>query len=340
MAAARGKTGAKKTVATQVPWNDARPATAVLISGPTDALAARAQETIKDRLREQSKNVEIHDVEAASYRSGELLTLASPSLFSEPRLIRVSGVEEANDAFITEAKSYLEQPDTETTVVFRHRGGQRGKGLLDVIRKSVGAIEITCADVTERERPAFIQSEFARLGAQISQSAVRMLAGAYTEDLSELAAVCEQLVRDSGTRITESHVEKLTEGRVETTAFKVADAACAGRAADALILLRHAVSTGAKPMQVLGAVNMKVRAMARVYGVRGPSGKLAGQLGMAPWQVERAQRETRGWSEDALARIIDIAAETEWLLKGGAAEPDYTLERYILTIARRGKTTI
>jgi DNA polymerase-3 subunit delta len=53
--------------------------------------------------------------------------------------------------------------------------------------------------------------------------------------------------------------------------------------------------------------------------------------------VERAQRETRGWNEADLARAIDLAAETEWLLKGGSRDPEYALERYLLFIARRGR---
>jgi DNA polymerase-3 subunit delta len=47
-----------------------------------------------------------------------------------------------------------------------------------------------------------------------------------------------QLVSDSGTQISEVEVNRATAGRVETNAFKVADAATAGRAADALVLLR------------------------------------------------------------------------------------------------------
>jgi DNA polymerase-3 subunit delta len=313
---------------TKVLWSAARPAPVVLLAGPADALADRALSMIRDELAAAS--VEIHDLDAADYAAGELITMASPSLFGDPRLIRITHVEQANDAFITDAKAYLDAPDSETTAVFRHRGGQRGKAVLDKIRKQPASIEIECKEVSERERPAFISAEFQRLGAKISPSAVRMLASAYSEDLAELASVCEQLVRDCGATIRDAQVEQLTEGRVETTAFKVADAACAGRQADAIILLRHALSTGAKPMQLLGALNMKVRAMARVTGARGQIS------GMQGWQIERARREARGWSEDALADLIDSAAETEWQLKGGASQPEYALERYVLQIAKRG----
>lgn len=326
----------------QFGYDDARPAPIVLISGPEQFLADRAGRAIREALRTADPAIEIHDVDAAGYTAGELFTIASPSLFAEPRLIRVEGVEKASDAFIEDAKRYLEQPAEDTTVVLRHAGGQRGKALLDAVRgapgQAIGAIEIPCAELKkDAERLGFAQSEFRRLGAQITPGAVRALVAAYGSGLGELAGAIEQLVSDKGKRLGEEDVARATEGRVEAGAFKVADAATSGDVSGALVLLRQALLTGTDPIPLLAALNMKVRAMARVFGAKVPSGQLAKQFGMAPWQVERAQRETRGWREADLARAIDLAAETEWLLKGGSRDPEYALERYVLFIARRGR---
>lgn len=313
----------------KISWAEAAPAPLVLLSGPEDALADRALAQIRGALAGSA--LEVHDVDASAYAPGTLLTLASPSLFGDPRLLRVANVEAANDAFLTDAVAYLSQADADTVVVFRHRKGQRGKGLLDTLRKHPHAVEIVCAAISERDRPAFIQADFRRRGVQITRGAVHMLSSAYAEDLSELTSVIDQLVRDCGAEVSERDVERLTEGRVETTAFKVADAACAGRGAEAIVLLRHALHTGVKPHQMLGALNMKVRAMARVSGT---SGSIPG---MQAWQIDRARRDARAWEPEALAALIDTAAETEWLLKGGSHEPEYALERYVLTISRRGR---
>ena len=314
----------------------------MLISGPEQFLADRAARTIREALREREATLEIHDIDAASYGAGELFTVASPSLFAEPRLIRVEGVEKSSDAFLEDAKRYLSQPAEDTTLVLRHSSGQRGKALLDAVRgdtgAQLGAIEVVCAEIKkDADRLSFAQGEFRRLGAQIPATALRSLVAAYQGGLGELAGAIEQLVSDVGKRLTDSDVERSTEGRVEAGAFKVADAATAGRAADALVLLRQALSTGTDAIPMLAALNMKVRAMARVYGARGSAGELASTFGMAPWQVERAQRETRGWTEGDLARAIDMAAETELALKGGSRDPIYALERYVLFVAKRGR---
>lgn len=324
----------------QLEWTAAAPAPVVLISGPEAFLADRAVHAIREALREAHGELEVHDVDAASYAAGELFTIASPSLFAEPRLIRVSGVEKCSDAFLEDAKRYVEAAADDTTLVLRHAGGQRGKALLDRVRAGAGAgIEIVCPEMKrDQDRLAFVQGEFRRLGAQITPGGARMLVDAYSGGIGELAGACAQLVADIGPRISEAEVGRATEGRVETTGFKVADAATAGRAADALVLLRQALSTGTDPIPILAALNMKVRGMARVHGSRGSSGQLASQLGMAPWQVDRALREVRGWQEEDLARAVDLAAETEWRLKGGSRDPEYALEKYVLFIARRGRT--
>lgn len=320
-------------------WAEARPAPVVLVSGPEGFLADRAGQGIREALRADSSDLEVHDIDAAGYAAGELFTIASPSLFAEPRLIRVSAVEKCSDAFLEDAKRYLEAPAEDTTLLLRHTSGQRGKALLDLVRGGAGeGIEIVCPEIKkDQDRLGFAQAEFRRLGAQIAPAALRMLVAAYSGGIGELASACAQLVSDAGTRLAEEDVSRATAGRVETNAFKVADAATAGRADEALVLLRQAFQTGIDPITLLAALNMKVRAMGRVFGASGSSGKLAGELGMAPWQVERAQREMRGWREGDLARCIDMGAETEWLLKGGSRDPEYALERYVLFVCKRGR---
>ena len=61
----------------------------------------------------------------------------------------------------------------------------------------------------------------------------RALLDAFSDDLAELASACSQLLQDSADSISEQIVERYYGGRVETNAFKVADAALAGRSGEA-----------------------------------------------------------------------------------------------------------
>lgn len=336
--AARGAGTAGKKIP-QLEWTEAVPAPVVLISGPEDFFADRASQRIRESLRDAHADLELHDVDAPAYNAGEIFTLASPSLFAEPRLIRISNVEKCSDAFIDDMKRYVSDPADDTTIMLRHSGGQRGKAVLDAVRTMPGAIEIPCPELKkDQERLQFAQGELRRLGAQATPGAARMLAAAYASgSISELAAACAQLVSDVGAQITETEVNRATEGRVEANGFKVADTAIAGRRSDALVLLRQSLLSGTSPIPILAALNMKLRGMARVFGATGTSGQLAKQFGMAPWMVDRALKDIRGWREEDLARAIDLAAETEWDLKGGSRDPEYALERFVSFVALRGR---
>jgi DNA polymerase-3 subunit delta len=316
-----------------------RPAPVVLVSGTESFLAERSIRQLRDLLKLEDPSLEVSDIDASSYAPGELISLASPSLFAEPRMIRVSSVEKCTDAFLLETISYLENPADDTYLVLRHGGGVRGKRLLDAIRSgSGGGIEIVCSELKkDAERYEFAASEFRAAGRRVSPGALRALVAAFSDDLAELSSACQQLVADASAEITEATVDRYYGGRVEASAFAVADMAIAGRHGEALALARHALASGADPVPMVAAFAMKLRTMAKVLGARGGSGQIAGQLGLAPWQVDRARRDLAGWSGAGLGRSIQMLAETDENIKGGSRDPVYSLERMIGVIADRGE---
>lgn len=319
-------------------WNKVRPAPVVLVSGPETFLAERAIRSLRDLLKGEDPSLEVHDLEADQYSPGELITLASPSLFNEPRLIRVVNVEKCTDAFISETIAYLSSPADDTYLVLRHAGGVRGKKLLDAIRGGPGGgIEIACLELKkDQEKSEFAAAEFATAGRRVTGGAIRALVSAFSDDLAELASACQQLLADDSDEITEVTVERYYSGRVETNAFKVADAAIAGRRGEALILLRHALSSGADPVPIVAAFASKVRTMAKLSGANAPAGQLASKFGLAPWQVDRARRDLQGWTDAGLGYSIETIAETDAQIKGLGRDPVYALERMIGIIANRG----
>ena len=330
--------GTKAAAIAQLAWHQARPAPIILVSGTEGLLAERAIRTVRDTLKTADPSLEISDLEANEYAPGELITLASPSLFGEPRLIRVSNVEKCTEVFLSEMLDYLRSPADDTVVLLRHAGGVRGKKLLDAIRAGTGGgVEIVCAELKkDSDKYEFAQAEFRTAGKKVSSGALRAVTSAFSDDLAELAAACQQLIADSSAEITESTVDRYYSGRVEANAFKVADAAIAGQRGEALITLRHALASGADPVPMVAAFASKLRTMAKLSGTRGSSGQLASRFGLAPWQVDRARRDLHGWSDDGLGRCIQVLAETDANVKGGGRDPVFALERMIGIVAERG----
>ncbi|MFG6502254.1 DNA polymerase III subunit delta [Microbacterium sp. P05] len=334
----RGAPAKARSAIPQVSWREPRPAPIVLISGPEEVCAERAIAGLRDYLRAEDPSLEIADVRADDYTAGTLLTVSSPSLFGEPRLVRIAGVEKASDTFLAEAISYLAQPQEGATVVLRHTGASvRGKKLLDAVRAGQGGgIEIACAAVKrDSDRYDFAAGEFSTARKRIAPSALRTLVSAFADDLTELGAACQQLISDVPGDIDDRIVERYYGGRVETSAFAVADTAIAGRYGDALLALRHALASGADPVPLVAAVAMKLRTMARVAGNREPSSALAARLGMKDWQVDRARRDLMGWSQTTLGMAIHATARADSEVKGASRDPVFALERMITVIATR-----
>ena len=155
------------------------------------------------------------------------------------------------------------------------------------------------------------------------------------KDVRELAAACQQLVEDTTGTIDEDVVLSYHGGKVEATGFRVADAAMAGNTAEALRLLRHALAVGVDPLPIIGVLASQVRQLIKVGSAgRGHSGALAKELGMAPWQVDKARRQLQGWNAESLGRSLQAVAAADYEVKGGGRDRVYAVERAVLTICR------
>jgi len=312
----------------------------VLLVGPEEVLAQRATADVTAAARAADPELSIERVPASGYESGTLALMSSPSLFGGGTLIRIEGLEAAPDALVQDLTAYARAPVGDVCLILRHAGGTRGRGLLETLR-AAGARETSCQALTkDDDKLGFAAGEFRRAGAQASPQALRALVDALGSNPAELAAACRQLAEDlelvgtGAARVEAEQVEEWFGGRVEVTGFKVADATVAGRADQALCLLRHALATGSDPVPVVAALAAKVRALAKVSTAgRGRSAELAPVLGMAPWQVDRARRELSGWTQDGLAAAVLALARADAEVKGAGRDPVFAVERAVLTVA-------
>jgi len=316
-----------------VPWTQAEPAPVVLVSGPEELLAERACERIVARVRESDPDVEVSRVDAATYATGELMVLTSPSLFADGKVVLVEGVERAGDALLLDAEAYLASPVPDVVVVLRHGGGQRGKRLLDAAKRAQ-VPTVGCEQVrSDADKSAFVIDELKRAGRRADARGVRALVDAVGSDLRELAAACAQLVADTTGLIGEEVVQRYHGGRVEATGFQVADAAVAGDAGKAVALLRHAFATGLDPVPIVAAVAARLRTLAKVGAVRGRGAAAARELSMAPWQFDRATQDLRRWTPEGLAVAIGAVAQADAEVKGEGRDPRFAVERAVLRVA-------
>ena len=311
-------------------------------SGPEDVLAERAITMLRDFLRAEDPALEVSDLEADGYRRGELLTLASPSLFGEPRLIRVSA-RRAGERRLPARRARLPRPapPSPRRSCCATVAGMRGKKLLDAIRAGTGGgIEIVCAELKkDAEKQDFAAAEFRCGGPQDQpRRAACARRGVQRRPRANSRPRAGSCIADAPGDITEAVVAKYYGGRVETNAFAVADAAIAGRHGEALIALRHALDSGADPVPMVAAFAMKVRTMAKVVGRarrRAAARVLARPRAMAG--RPRTARPRRAGPMRASRRAIEALAATDAAVKGAERDPVFALERLVGVIASRGR---
>ena len=77
---------------------------------------------------------------------------------------------------------------------------------------------------------------------------------------------------------------------------------------------------------------MKLRTLAKVAALRG-RGLTAGDLGLAPWQVDRARKDLTNWTPEGLATAITATAAADAEVKGGGRDPVFAVERAVLVVA-------
>lgn len=315
-------------MSTPLSFRQLQPQPLTLAIGGEDYLAGAALSQLRMALRKQFPNLEFHQVES-DYSSGELLNLASPSLFSEPRFIAIHNV--SND-LIADLKSLLSGQIDDQTFVFVRVSGNSAAA--KSIRKDFPQAQIANCEELKRDsdKQNFVMTEIKAAGKSIEPRAARQLVASFGSDLAELGAACSQLASLEHQEISFEIVDDLFGGREETNSFKVADAAISGNASEALRLLRHSLNTGTDPVPMVAALAMRIRQMAKLISNQGSS---AAALGMQGWQLDRVRRDLSGWSEASLGQIVRLLAETDQKIKGGSRHPLYELEKLVVAIATR-----
>lgn len=304
-----------------------------LLLGAEGALADRALAKLQAQLKQES--AEITALAAAEVQIGDISDALAPSLFSERRALIIKDLQDLPEDSKEEVTRYLEQMDSTMTVIFVHKGGVKGKALLDAIKKAKP--EVIACDVIKKDldKEDFVKGLFQDAGRKATPGAIKAMVASLGSDMRELQSAVSQISLDAPAgAIDEAIVDKFQQGRIETTGFDVADATIDGNLPVALITLRSALETGTDPVMVTSAIASSLRSLAKVSGTnRGAkSFELAGELGMAPWQIDKARRQLQSWTPRGIATAVEAIAKADADVKGASSDPIYALEKALQTI--------
>jgi DNA polymerase-3 subunit delta len=308
----------------------------VLISGQEALLVDRAVDGLRQRMRAESPDVELSEIEAARLDVGKLAEITSPSLFSSRRAAVINDLENLPSDLDSELVNLAAAKISDLAVIAVHSGGLKGKGLLQKL-KSAGAEVVDCAAVKTWELPQFVSAEAKRADSSIDAGAASALVDAVGHDLRTLAAAVAQLISDGeGGPITTDQVRRYFGGRAEVTSFAVADAALSGRTGVAMEQLRWALATGVAPVLITSALASGVRGLGKLITAVGGQrdADLAREVGVPPWKLKSMRSQARGWDQGGLAAALKVVALADADVKGAADDAAFALERAVLSVSR------
>lgn len=306
-----------------------------LVVGEEELLVTRAVAAVVRAARQASPEAEVTEFEGAALQVGDLAEVVSPSLFADARVVVIRGAQDLTKEAAAELLDYLAQPQPEICLVVVHAGGAKGKSLLTSLA-AAGARRVEATKITKAgERRDLVRMELRADGRQVSEDAVTLLLDAVGNDLRELCAAAAALLSDTEGPITPEAVAVYHRGRAESSGFTIADKAMDGDLAGALELVRWGQSTGLAPVLVTSALASSLRAIAKVGSAgRVPTFQLASQLGMPVWQVEKAQRQSRGWRPESVSAAVQAVAAADGEVKGGAVDQAYAVERAVIAVVQ------
>lgn len=310
-----------------------------LVLGDEELLVERAVSSVLRAVRNQAgtgpheTQVPVDRLRAGEVSTSELAELLSPSLFAEERVVVLESAADAGKDAVALISDVAADLPPGTVLIVVHSGGGRAKALADKL-KSIGAEVHPCARITKfAERADFIRREFRGHKVKVSDDTVTALLDAVGSDIRDLASVCSQLIADTDGEVDAAAVRRYHSGKAEVKGFDIADKAVVGDVAGAAEALRWAMMSGEPQVVLADALAEAVHTIARVAPLSGDPYRLAAELGMPPWRVQKAQKQARRWSRASVAEAVRLVAALNADVKGAAADADYALESAVRKVA-------
>ncbi len=309
--------------------------TTLLVTGGEQLLASRAVEARRDAAVREQPAAEVNRINALELGTSMLSEVVGGSLFSSHIVAIVDDVGATPPEVVDQLVSVAKDPGDELCLILVHEGGNKGKGLIDKLKKAKIETE-SVAPLKPWELPKFCAREAKRLKVGLGQEAADALVAAVGTDLRSLTSALSQLADDAGgSEIDARFVTRYFAGRAEVTSFAVADAVLAGNTSLAMERLRWALHSGVAPVLVTSAMAGAFRGMGRYLDAqvsRMNDYDLARQIGVPSFRIKNYNAASRNWQQTGIAEAIKLIALADADVKGAATNADYALEKMVLGI--------
>ena len=277
---------------------------------------------------------------------GEVLALANTApVFSDKRLVILTGIEKLRKDPKEALLRYLENPLDTTVLILTHNDSKKFKTEKALAATAAEQGQVANFDELKREELSmWVTTRFKEQGLSAAFDAVETLCEAVGGDLNALSQEIEKLALYTATRdnknISKEDVLAGVGFSKEENPFELSNAVQYMNKKKALSMADRLLASGEEPVAVLSKISYPVLKMARI--------KRMANAGMAPAEITRAAglmfwessliNNARNFpSEEIFLKTLDRIIETDKALKTSTASDPKTLIKGVLMTLFAGK---
>jgi DNA polymerase-3 subunit delta len=240
----------------------------------------------------------------------------SPSLFSPQRVVLVRGAESLRGPD-EGVGGYLGDPTPGTLLILQAAKPDRRKG---VWKKVLEQAEVVNAEPLKgRTLRGHVTGELRRRKLQLSEDAVDELIERVGGDLRRLMGEIDKLEAfGRGERaLGVDAVDEVLGKGLARPLYRLADAFCERRAAEALELIDELIGEGEAGVRILATLHRALRQVsgARELDASGRRSAIAERLGVPPFKVDAVLRASRAWTDADVLRAYHALREADLRIK-------------------------
>ena len=277
---------------------------------------------------------------------GEVLALANTApVFSERRLVILTGIEKLRKDPKEELIRYLENPLDSTVLILTHNDSKKFKTEKTLAAAAAAGGDTANFDELKHDELAlWIRERCKQNGLNADFDAVETLCEAVGGDLNALAQDIEKLALYTAEReskiITKEDVLAGVGFSKEENPFALANAVQYLNKNKAIQLVDKLLDSGEEPVGVLAKITYPIEKMARIKVLSNaglPPSEISRAAGLMFWENSLVNNVRNFPSEDIFLKTLDRIIEADKALKTSAASDPKTLIKGVLMTLFSGR---
>lgn len=269
----------------------------------------------------------------------ELLTnLETPAFFSDARVIRLTGLENAKNGMDEAVLTGLERMAAGVYLLVSVWKLDGRKKVHQELQKRISVVD--CNRLAPQEIGPWVSRRAQAMGLTLTPGQVSKVVQRAGTDLLRLRTELEKIktYTGSGERLTDADLDALLPAEPEPNIFGLIDAVAAGNAKLGIPRLQELLDAGEAELKILATLAKQFRNIAAALEgrSRGLSSKqLASQLGINPYVAEKSMTQSGRFTMGELEKVLHRLLEADFKIKTGQREPRLELELAVVEICSR-----